>query len=79
MSERFKELVDDIKNALYHPDALDELLRLHAHQLAERQRAVADGWGADGYTAEADGLRQGADLIDPHTSAGPVRPGEETT
>lgn len=34
--DRFKELVDDIKGALFHPEALDELLRAHAHQLAEK-------------------------------------------
>lgn len=34
--DRFKELVDDIKGALYHPEALDELLRIHARQLAEK-------------------------------------------
>ncbi len=37
----------------------------YVHALAERQRKAAEDWAADGYTAEADGLQQGADLIDP--------------
>lgn len=37
----------------------------YVHELAEYQRRVAAGWAADGYAAEADGLRQGADAIDP--------------
>lgn len=40
-------------------------LAKNAHELAEQQRQIADEWAADGYTAEADGLRQGADVIDP--------------
>ena len=43
----------------------NRLIDAYAHQLAEQLRATANGWSGDGYTAEADGLRQGADLIDP--------------
>lgn len=69
MSERFKELVDDIKGALFHPEALDELLRLQAHELAEQIRAwVADddmGESRAGEYGSAEPALNAADLIDP--------------
>lgn len=78
MSERFKELVDDIQGALLYPMALDELLRIHAHELAEEIRAA---WAA--HDAKKPGnvtmlsALNAADLIDPSVS--PVRPDEEPT
>ena len=42
-------------------------LAKHARELAQQQRATANGWAGDGYAAEADGLREGADLIDSNT------------
>lgn len=39
MADRSREeLVDDIKGALIHPEALDELLRAHARDLASKIR-----------------------------------------
>lgn len=46
---------------------VNELVRATQHQAAEQQRRIADGWATDGYAAEADALRQGADAIDPET------------
>lgn len=46
----------------------EALVDAFAHELAEQQRRIADGWAVAGYAAEADGLRQGADAIDPSVS-----------
>lgn len=59
------------------------MLDTYAHGLAEKIRAdiitELDEYGTREQQAEIDGRRGAADLIDPQASAGPVRPGEETT
>ncbi|MFF7881020.1 hypothetical protein ACH40F_07920 [Streptomyces sp. NPDC020794] len=62
---------------------IEEMLDAFAHELAEQQRALADANDQLDHDHHVYGfsgaVRQAADLIDPHASAGPVRPGEEPT
>lgn len=46
----------------------EQHMNAYDHSLAQQQRAIADRWATDGYAAEADALRQGADAIDPEAS-----------
>lgn len=58
---------------------IDSVLGLHAHELAEQQRAWAREHGMDIRNEDIVTVADVIDLIDPHVSAGPVRPDEETT
>jgi hypothetical protein len=58
-----KEIEDGLAPEAAMLVVLDRVLPLHARDLAEQQRRAADAWAADGYVAEADGLRKGADLL----------------
>jgi hypothetical protein len=74
--DRLWELYQTPDTASAFGDALDDF----AHELAEKQRAWAkETYDKDIYVDEMtyQRLREQADLIDPHPSAGPVRPGEE--
>jgi hypothetical protein len=57
-------------------------LAKHAHELAERQRKAIEGFDLDDHWAvyyRVSDVESLPDLIDPHLSAGPVRPDEEAT
>lgn len=62
-------------------DEATELMNGYAHELAERQRSLADANDELDHDHHVYGfsgaVRKAADLIDP--SAGPVRPDEEPT
>lgn len=72
--------------SLTHPEAaslyriVDDVLRVHAHELAEEQRAFVKSEGVPtGDDPYVVGVRDVIDLIDPHVGAGPVRPDEKPT
>ena len=84
MSARDELLREMTHNHLYmDDDRAAELIDAFAHELAEQIRAdiipELDEYGTREQQAEIDGRRGAADLIDPHISAGPVRPREENT
>ncbi len=80
MSARGDLLREMTHQHLYMTDErANELIDAYAHVLAEEQRAYAREVGVpleDGDTVAAGDV---IDLIDPHASAGPVRPDEEPT
>ena len=60
---------------------INGVLDIHAHELAEQQRALADANDELDHDHHVYGfsnaVRQVADLIDPQAGADPVRPDEE--
>lgn len=67
-------------NHLYMTDErADELINAFAHEMAEQIRAERGSGTYEPGVYFHGGMDYAADIIDPHASAGPVRPDEEPT